>query len=476
MFIGREADLSLLSSLWEKRTASLITCRGRRRVGKSTLIEEFAARTSTHFIAIEGLPPRKGMTDAIQRKNFMERLGEWSGVSLETVRSWPLAFAALDAQIPKTERTVVLLDEISWMGGYDPDFPGFFKAAWDKKLKRHDNLVVVLCGSVSAWIADNVLDNTGFVGRDTLDLEVHELSPSDSIKLLGPTGERLSAKEKIDILSVVGGVPRYLEEIRPALSVDENIRRMAFMRQGLLFREFDDTFNAVFGSTVVNRRRLLEALVERHLTATEIAAMDGRKANGTLIRALRELCLAGFVERESGLNLRTGKAQKIDRYRIKDNYIRFYLRFVAPQADAIAKGAFAFSSLEQLGGWGPTLGRQFENLVLNHVTELLPLLGLDRSLVLSAAPYVQNATTRGKGCEIDLLIQTRRSVFVVEIKRRTEISASVMDEVAEKVGRLDLPRGLSVRTALVYEGYLSPQVEAERYFDFLVPAERLLFR
>jgi len=250
---------------------------------------------------------------------------------------------------------------------------------------------------------------------------------------------------------------------------------MAFMCQGLLFREFDDTFNAVFGSTVVNRRRLLEALVERHLTATEIAALEGRKPNGTLIRALRELCLAGFVERESGLNLRTGKVQKIDRYRIKDNYIRFYLRFVAPQTEAIAKGTFAFSSLEQLGGWGPMLGRQFENLVLNHVSDLLPLLGLERSLVLSAAPYVQNATTRGEGCEIDLLIQTRRSVFVVEIKRRTEIGASVMDEVAEKVRRLDLPRGLSVRTALVYEGSLSPQVEAERYFDFLIPAARLLF-
>lgn len=475
MFIGREDDLALLASLWEKQTASLITCRGRRRVGKSTLIEEFAARTAENFLAIEGLPPRKGMTDALQRKNFMDRLGEWAGAEIGEARSWPLAFAALDARIPTSGRTVVLLDEISWMGGYDPDFPGFLKAAWDKTLKKHDNLVLVLCGSVSAWIADNILDNTGFVGRDTLDLEVCELSPADSIKLLGPTGERLSTTDKIDLLSVVGGVPRYLEEIRPALSVDENVRRMAFMRQGLLFREFDDTFNVVFGSTVVNRRRLLEALVEHHLTASEIAALDGRKANGSLVRALRELCLAGFVERETGINLRTGKPQKIDHYRIKDNYIRFYLRFVAPQAESIAKGAFGFSSLEQLGGWGPLLGRQFENLVLNHLPDLFPLLGLDHSLVLSASPYVQNKSSRGEGCEIDLLIQTRRSVFVVEIKRRAEIRASVMDEVAEKVRRLDVPRGLSVRTALVYDGDLSPQVAAERYFDFLIPAERLLF-
>ena len=63
-----------------------------------------------------------------------------------------------------------------------------------------------------------------------------------------------------DILSVVGGVPRYLEEIRPSLTVDENMRRMCFLKQGLLFREFDETFNAVFGSDAVKRRAVLEAL------------------------------------------------------------------------------------------------------------------------------------------------------------------------------------------------------------------------
>ena len=473
MFIGREEELLLLESLWEKRTASLITCRGRRRVGKSTLIEEFAARTATHFIPIEGLPPRKGMTDVLQRKNFIARLGEWAGETISEVSSWPLVFAALDARIPDEGRTVVLLDEISWMGGYDPDFPGYLKAAWDKKLKKHDNLVLVLCGSVSAWIADNILDNTGFVGRATLDLEVRELSLANSVKMLGPGADRLSTTEKLDLLSVVGGVPRYLEEIRPALSVEENIRRLCFIRQGLLFREFEDTFSVVFGSTVVNRRRILEALVEGRKTASEIAALDGKTPNGSLIRALQELCLAGFVERERGLNLQTAKPQKIDRYRIKDNYIRFYLRFIAPQAAAIEHGTFRFASLDQLDGWGATLGRQFENLVLNHVTDLFPLLGIDHALVLSAAPYVQNRTARGEGCEIDLLIQTRRAAIVVEIKRQAQIKPSVMDEVSEKIRRLKVPARQSVRTALVYDGELSPQIPAERYFDFLVPASKL---
>lgn len=77
MFIGRIDQLEALSNLWSKRTSSLVTCRGRRRIGKSTLIEEFAKRTADHFINITGLSPRKGMTDVRQRKNFCEELADF---------------------------------------------------------------------------------------------------------------------------------------------------------------------------------------------------------------------------------------------------------------------------------------------------------------------------------------------------------------------------------------------------------------
>ena len=84
MFIGRREQLEALSSLWDKRTASLVTCRGRRRIGKSTLIEEFAKRTADHFINITGLSPRKGMTDARQRKNFCEELADQTNGKVAT--------------------------------------------------------------------------------------------------------------------------------------------------------------------------------------------------------------------------------------------------------------------------------------------------------------------------------------------------------------------------------------------------------
>lgn len=474
MFVGRQDDLAMLSGLWEKRVASLVTCRGRRRVGKSTLIEEFAKRTAEHFIVIEGLAPRKGMSDRLQRRNFCERLAEQTGGDLKDAPSWPLAFSMLDSALPSKNRVVVLLDEISWMGGYDKDFPAYLKTAWDKKLKNHPNLVLVLCGSVSAWIADNILNSTGFVGRNSLDLEVRELPLGEAIQVIGPAAARMSSTEKLDILSVVGGVPRYLEEVRPSLTVDENIRRMCFLRQGLLFREFDETFGSVFGPRAEKRKAVLEVLAHGPMMATEIAERMGGDLNGHLTRTLKELEYAGFVAREANLNAATGRPARFERYRICDNYTRFYLHFIEPNRTAIDGGLFKYSSMEQMKGWDVQLGYQFENLIVNHVCDLFRCIGIERSLVLSAAPYMQRGTKRGDGCQIDLLIQTRRTVYVVEIKRRREIGAEIMDEVAERVRRLKVASGVSVRTALVYDGRLSPRIEAEHAFDVLVPADRLL--
>lgn len=125
-------------------------------------------------------------------------------------------------------------------------------------------------------------------------------------------------------------------------------------------------------------------------------------------------------------------------------------------------------------GWTACGESVFESLVLNNLPVLLPRMGIGNALVLSAAPFTKNGTKRGEGTQIDLLVQTRGAVHVVEIKRRAAIQASVEDEVREKVKRLNVPRGLSVRTALVYDGELAPEIEENGYFDALVPFGDLL--
>ena len=279
MFVGRERDLKDLDALWGRDHGVLVTCRGRRRIGKSTLIEEFAARGADRFFCIEGLAPRKGMTDAVQRRWFCEKVAEYYGREAVYAPTWSLAFAQLDELLKSDRRTVVLLDEISWLGGYNPDFAGYFKEAWDRKFRKHPNLVFVLCGSVSAWIAENILDSTGFVGRDSLDIELKELTPLQCQQMLGPAGARMSTREKIDLLSVIGGVPKYLEDVRPELSVDENVRRMCFMPRGILFREFDETFNGVFGRRAKTRGRILRLLMSGPKSASELAEIVCKTPN-----------------------------------------------------------------------------------------------------------------------------------------------------------------------------------------------------
>jgi len=414
------------------------------------------------------------MTDAQQRHRFCEKISEYAKRSFVSAENWSLAFRQLDEIIPDAGRTVVLLDEISWLGGYNPDFAGYLKESWDKVLRKHSNMILVLCGSVSAWIVENILNSTGFVGRDSLDLELKELPPRDCLRIWGPTAERLSTREIFDLLSVTGGVPKYVEEVRAVRTSDENIRRLCFLPNGLLYRDFDETFNSVFGAKMKSRGRMLRLLATGPKTAAELAAAEGRDANGMYSEALKELSLAGFVANDAGLNPQTCKPMREARYRVKDNYVRFYLHFVEPQKKAIADGLFEFSSLEQLEGWEGVLGLQFENLVLNHVNLLFPKLGIERSLVLSASPYRQQATQRTKGCQIDLLIQTRKTLFIVEIKRCRQIRHGIIDEVQKKVKALAHASDLSVRTALVYDGELAPSIPADRYFDFIVPAADLL--
>lgn len=473
MFIGRERDLRDLSALWGRDSGVLVTCRGRRRIGKSTLIEEFAAREADTFISIDGVAPRKGIGDVDQRRHFCEKIAQYVQRPVRMAENWVEAFVQLDEIIPSSGKSVVLLDEISWMAGSFADFPGYFKEAWDKRLRKHANLIFVLCGSVSAWIVENILNSTGFVGRDSLDLDLQELSPHECMMLLGPAGERMCVRERIDLLSVTGGVPKYLEEVRPEVSVDENIRRMCFMSRGMLFREFDDVFNGVFGRKMKTRGRILRMLKDGPMSAVELARRDGKTPNGCYTKMLKDLALAGFVVGDGGLSPMTGEPLREERFRIKDNYTRFYLHYIEPRRKAIERGLFDFSSLEQLHGLDGMFGYQFENLVLNNIPLLYPLLGLDQSLVLSAAPYVQRETKSHRGCQIDLLIQTQRMLMVVEIKRRREIGGSIADEVAEKVKRLQRSRDLSVRTALIYEGELSKTIAADHYFDFLIPGDKL---
>ena len=479
MFVGRENELESLRLLLEKRTASLVACRGRRRIGKSTLIEEFARRNGCRFVSIDGLLPREGMTNQVQLDNFIEKLAAQTGVDGTKVTSWYEAFVRLDKAITWDDWTVLLLDEVSWMGRYDADFPARLKSAWDTMLKKHDHLVVVICGSVSTWIKRNILENTGFAARFSRDIVVRELPLSQCRAFWGDAAARLASSEILDVLSVTGGIPRYLEEVNPGLSANENIKRMCFGRDGVLFKDFKAIFSQVFGEESLMKQNVLRALVDGPRTCSEVAEALGVERGGSLSETLEILVDAGFVTKDEGYNPETGKKARTVKCRLSDNYTRFYLKYVLPHETEILSDTYLFDSLESLPGWDSILGLQFENLVVNNFRELVRPLHLEGVPVLSAVPYEKRPGKtgkrgNGKGVQIDLLVQTRKSMYVVEVKRKSRNGESIETEVAEKVARLRHPRGMSVRTALVYEGELAPVVRGNGYFDAIISAADLL--
>lgn len=476
MFFGREDSIFQLEALWHKRVSSLVTCRGRRRVGKSTLIRQFAHATQSRFLKIEGARPDEKTTRNDELRVFAEQLAAQTGCEDTIPSNWLNAFIRLAGQIRDDERTVVLLDEISWLGFGEPMFADIFRIAWENYLKPHERLVVVLCGSVSSWVRENFIDNRAYVGRRSLDMVVGELPLHECVKFWGESASRVATREILDVLSVTGGVPRYLEEIDPGLSAADNMRKLAFLPKSVLRVDFDEMF-----ADVVTRQPKFAALAARALvdgpkSATEIADALGTGKSGRISSAMTELEEAGFVSSDPGKNPETGTATRCRRYRLKDNYARFYLKYVEPAKDTIDAGSFAFAGMEQFAGWQTIMGLQFENLVINNYKALLPWLGLERSLILSAAPFRRDVSekSRKKGVQIDLLLQTRMAFCLVEIKRQREIGRDIIDEMKDKVSRFAAPKGMSVRTALVYDGDLAPSVEADGYFDAVIPVSRLL--
>lgn len=477
-FIGREQERNEFRAILAKKTSSLVTCQGRRRIGKSRFIRE-CAKKADGFFEFSGLPPRPGLTKQEQLAVFAEQLARQSKAPRLTLDDWATAFQLLASQLPAKGTVVILLDEISWMGIGEPDFAGYIKNAWDNLFSRRAKTVVVLCGSVSSWIEENILNSTGFVGRCSWQFHLQPLKLHECEQFWGRSASRISTTEKLRFLAVIGGIPRYLEELNPKQTAEQNISRLCFHPSGMLFNEFDCIFHDIFNRKAATYREIVRALVDGAKGVQEISHRIERERGGSLSLALAELESSGFLAKNTPPNLSSaatkakGLRQRQLRYRLSDNYLRFYLRYVEPHRDQIINGRFQSSALEQLEQWDTIMGLQFENLVLENLNAIFKALQLPRHIVLSAGPYHQSATQRQKGCQIDLLIQTKRSLYLCELKFKGQIDASVINEVDKKVEALRLPKTQSIRTVLIYDGQLAPSIEEERAFDVLIPSSQL---
>ncbi len=473
-FVGRQKELNDFKQLLGKKTASLVVIKGRRRIGKSRLVEEFAKNKK--FYTFSALAPTDKTTDQSQRNEFARQLAEQFDLPGIKSDDWGGLFSLL-AMYTQKGSVIILLDEISWMGSKDPDFLGKLKIAWDVYFKKNPRLILVLCGSVSSWIEKNIISSTGFLGRISHKITLDELTLSESNILLREIGFKGSALEKFMILAVTGGVPWYIELIKPGISASANIQKLCFESDGILAGEFKYIFHDLFPERRREiSRKIVESLVKNSSEYSDIITAVNYPSGGPLSEYLDELTISGFVNRDYSWAFKSGKLSKLSKYRLRDNYLRFYLRYIDPHVAKIQKGQFNERALSSLPGWDSIMGLQFENIVLNNRVLVYEQLGIKSEEIICDNPYFQRKTAKQEGCQIDYLIQTRyQALFVCEIKfYKKEIGLSVIDDVKEKISKLKLPRGFAGLPVLIHVNGVTEEVRKANYFFKIIDFSEFL--
>lgn len=471
MFFGREYELEQLNLFFKKPRAALAVCCGRRRIGKSTLIEHAAG--GYPFYEFYGLSPREGITNQDQLDHFSRLLSKQFSIPVVKFSDWQEALDMLGT-LTKRGRFILFLDEISWMGGKDKDFSGKLKGVWDTQFKKNPELKLILCGSVSSWIQENILQNKGFVGRVSLQIDLEELPLHQANRFWEKT-PFVCPYEKFKILCVTGGVPRYLEEIDPNLDAEKNIKHLAFASGGLLVNEFDKIFSDLFGKQAEDYQSLIRTLVHQPQNSEEIARQLQIELSGHLSHKLSVLKECGFLERDYVWQGKK-RQEKLSKYRLRDNYLRFYLKYIEPKKELIEKKLYEDIDLENLPDWISIMGLQFENLVLNNLKQIVKMLEISPESLQSASPYFQNTNKTKLGCQVDLLLQTKYTTYLCEVKFGKMIGTEIIPEMIEKIERLKIPKTVSLRPVLIYQGELSKQLIKENFFSKCIPFENFLMR
>jgi AAA+ ATPase superfamily predicted ATPase len=462
IFIGRKIELERLRDLYQMKTPGLVVVKGRRRIGKSRLIAEFAKiKGKQTFWSFAGLAPQNGITAQEQRDHFARTLSLVLKIPPITFKDWSDAFEHLSLHIRPGD--IILFDEISWMGANDPTFISKLKAWWDKQVIH---IVLVFCGSVSTWIEENILKSTAFFGRINLTLSLGPLSIPESAEFLKKRGMKFSPYDTYKLLSIVGGVPWYLEQFNPQITADENIKQLGFQKNGLLVTEFDRIFHDLFNNKGATYKKILDVLKDGAKTLSEIREAIEFSHSGTLSQMMEHLVIAGFVAKQTLWSFKTTKQLKQSLYAISDPYMRFYLKMIEPNLAKISIDGFAEISLQSLPGFETHLGLQLEYLLLQNRPLILKAIGINGADLVSDGPYRQNKTSAKKGCQIDYLLQTvTKNLFVCEFKfKKREISSDIIGEMQDKISRLKVPRGFASVPVLFHTSGVADSVATSSYF------------
>lgn len=415
--IGREQELATISRLYNSRRSEFLAIYGRRRVGKSFLIEE-ALENKITFMAVglyqkidEGNPEKVESYRQKQLAHFYNSLQE-HGLKKEgnpAPTSWMEALGLLKKllQGKRTRRKVIFIDELPWLAGPQSsellEELGHFWNSWARKRK---DIFLIVCGSATSWMVDNVMrDYGGLYGRITDHIFLKPFTLEECERYWDKRDFHLSRYEIALTYMVIGGVPFYMDSIQPDRTMADNINAIYFDKNKAR-QEFKDVYTGLYSSSEIYID-VIRQLGKRFygMTREELLKAVGKKGGGTFSSILENLIDSGIIRSYTLY----GGSRKQTVYQLIDFFTLFYLRFVE-NSDFTSWRAIQRSKPFYV--WA---GNTFELLVIEHMPQLADALRIKEY----ATPFSwRGKTPDGEGVQVDLIIPAtaERADYICEMK------------------------------------------------------------
>ena len=462
-FIGRKSELERLGRFMRASQSRIAVIYGRRRIGKSLLIQQaLQGRAPLLFEALEGRPTRD------QLNHFAFQLQTLTGHRAARPRRWTEALLQLYDAIKDNPRPIVF-DEFQWMANYRHELVSELKYVWDRFLSKLPGQKLILCGSIASFMVEKVLRSSALYGRIEAELAVPAFKLPETQQMLPGKG----CDEILQAHLLTGGVPKYLELLRDYPSVQLGIRDLSFAPDGYFTTEYQRIFISHFG-----RNPDFEAIVRalaahpHGLMREELARLSRIALGGRLSEHLRDLESAGFMSADTPFN--RGPESRQIKYFLCDAYLRFYFSFIHPNLKKIraGQGANILAGLSGGGSLHAWMGRSFEYLCLQHALEISRIVGFS-AVDFKMGPYFSPARRGIPGVQVDLVFDRADNVLTVcEMKYSANtVGVDVIPSMKRKIELLQpLAAGKTIQPVLIVHQPPSQQLVDQAYFYKIIAA------
>ena len=469
MFVGRKKELSLLEESYLSSKSEIFTVYGRRRIGKSTLIEIFA-RQKPNFFSFEGI---EGQNSSFQIKHFTEMLKKQLQdplLSSIQFQSWDAVFTYVSERLmTKTrpnEKIIFFLDEIQWMAAGRSSFISLLKYYWDNYWKK-SNVLMILCGSIASFMVNKVVHSKALYGRIDHEILLKGLHPFEAKAFFAD--KHKSTEEILKYYLILGTIPKYLEYINPSRSFQWNMNKLFFSSHGSMINEIKKIFYSQFKESTIYFD-IVKLLKSGPLALSEICTRLKIKSGGGLKRYLTNLENAEIIRSHVPFNRKANS--RLKKYVLSDEYLNFYFKYLEPNLRIIeeSESEKLFETLTK-NSFDVWLGFAFEKFCIKHNSWLADLMGF-KDDVLIASPYFERKDQR---FQIDLVyLRADKVITICEIKHHTKpLSSKQIGEMQRKLQCLKIPNGYSIETALISLYGPDKALNDSNYFDHYVSMDAI---